>query len=88
MTDLLDIPDFLRREPTTAKRTSEPKQKQKWIMPKKRKPKKKPKPKIDEGTRWILHGLGWTKKVVDKMSIKEANRIANAGELMMPKDEV
>jgi hypothetical protein len=88
MDDLLDIPAFLQRvpgdrlalPPTPGRRT--------YIMPKPRKAKKKAKPRLADSTRVILYGLHWTDAVINRLSIKECNRIADAGEVMTPASEV
>ena len=85
--DLLHIPDFLKRVPGDRPATPSAPNKRGFIMPKARNPAKKAKPRIPEGTRWILYGLHWTDAVIKCLTIKEANRIADAGQIMTPAGE-
>ena len=90
--DLLEIPGFLRRDPTpSAALTREPKRK--WIMPKKSKAKSKPKrktkaPRISDGDRWILRSMGWTDKVLTAMPKQDIEMILNKQRHMQSADEV
>ncbi len=59
------------------------------VMPKYRPVKAKRRPKeISFGLRLILHDLGWTDKVIDRLSPKEAGNIADMGRMMLPVDEI
>ena len=58
MTDLLDIPPFLRRSPGKVP-LSQLDPRRKIVMPKRRKPKRAKPPTLSDGTRWILRGLHW-----------------------------
>ena len=100
MTDLLTIPAFLRigspeREEaverggvnlTANPRPFHRKAKDRTLIPK---PVKRAKnPRCTEATRIVLHVLGWSDKVIDRLSPKTANQIADAGRKMQPTDEV
>ena len=45
-------------------------------------------PTIGEGTRLILFSLGWPPRVISRLSVKEANRIADHGVMMTPAAEI
>lgn len=51
---------------------------------------RKPKPKFrcTESTRHILHSLGWSDKVIERLSMKAANQYADGGIKMQPTHEV
>ena len=57
------------------------------------KPQPKPKPRKKApgpsfNLRVILRRLGWTDKVIDRLTSKRADQIINDGRRMMPVDEV
>ena len=91
--DLLEIPDFLRRDPAPLGTVPEREPKRSWIMPKaKSKPKSKRKnkrgPNISEGDRYILRSLGWSDKVLKAMPRKDIEAILNKPRKILPIDEV
>lgn len=90
--DLLEIPDFLRRDPAPLGTVPEREPKRRWIMPSKAKskPKRKNKkgPNIAEGDRYILRSLGWSDKVLKAMPRKDIEAVLNKLRHMLPTDEV
>jgi hypothetical protein len=88
MTDLLDIPDFLKRVPGDRPDVKPTPTRRAFVRPKNRKPKKKSKPRLAASTKVILYGLHWPDHVINRLSMKECNRIADAGEVCTPAAEV
>ena len=98
--ELLEIPAFLRkgtpenlkaidvgrkliaRSPKAARRTTS----QPWANTGYREPPKKY--KCTESTFFILKSLGWTDKVINRLSLKAANQHADGGVKMQPTHEV
>tara|TARA_R100000664_G_scaffold33929_1_gene52858 strand:+ start:1054 stop:1380 length:327 start_codon:yes stop_codon:yes gene_type:complete len=92
--DLLEIPDFLRRDfvPSDNVPKREPKRepKRRWIMPSKTKskPKRKKSSNISESDRYILRSLGWTDKVLKAMPKKDIEAVLNKPRYMQAVDEI
>jgi hypothetical protein len=95
MTDLLDIPTFLQvgtAENDAARALPAP---PRPPAPRKRNtlephPMRQPVKKYacTEATYLVLRTLGWTDTVINRLPVKEANRVADAGLLMQLTDEV
>ena len=87
MEDLIAIPSFLQRaigdrpEVKAAGR-------RKFRMPKHRPCKTAPAKAVSDGTRAILSGQGWSNNLINMMTGKDANEIANTGRMMTPADEM
>ena len=87
MEDLLAIPSFLQRaigdrpEVKAAGR-------RKFRMPKHRPCKTAPAKAVSDSTRANLSGQGWSNNLIDMMTGKDANEIANTGRMMTPADEM
>ena len=88
MTDLLYVPKVLRRRACDDPPRPLRKEREITIPPYPPVKKRRRPASIDAGLRLILHDLGWTDKVIDRLTPKEAGTIADKGRMMLPVDEV